>query len=153
MVCNKSSNYTQRPSRPPHNRQPASELGSKAELAQLLRLVQIKINRSEELAGDSPPLGPLGVGGALSVDELPVDLAAAGVDVDLRKSLPGRTLPDPADRVEEQDDEDGEVGLEEALGIEGVDGGVELEEGNVSGGAGIREGCHDEILPERLGRR
>jgi len=74
-----------------------------------------------------PPLGPLGVGGTLGVDGVPVDLAATSVDVDLRKSLPGGTLPDPADEVKEQDDEEGKVRLEEALGVERVDGGVKLE--------------------------
>lgn len=82
--------------------------------------------KSEELASELPPGRPLGVGGALGVDGVPVDLAAAGVDVDLRQSLPGRALPDPADEVEGQDDEEGEVGFEEALGVEGLDGGVEL---------------------------
>jgi hypothetical protein len=113
---------------------PASESAQKPTRTTVQPTIKV-INRSEELAGDSPPLGPLGVGGTLRVDGVPVDLATARVDVDLRKSLPGRTLPDPADEVEEQHDEDGEVGLEEALGVERVDGGVELEN-IVSDGAG-----------------
>ena len=100
-------------------------------------------NGSDELADELPPHGILGVGGALRVDHFPVDLAAAGVDVDLREGLPGGALPGPADDVEDQDDEEGEVGLEEFFGLERVDGGVELEEGHVSDGADMGE-VHDE---------
>jgi hypothetical protein len=130
----KSNNYTKGPWQAIATQPPAGQSAQKAKLARLLQIKIKKINESEELAGNPPPLGPLGVSGALGVDDLPVNLAAARVDVDLRKSLPGRTLPDPADEVEEEDDEDGEVRLEEALGVEGVDGGVELER-NVSDGA------------------
>lgn len=80
----------------------------------------------DELVQHAPPRRPAGLASALLVDHVPVELAAAGVDVNVREPLPGGALPDPADEVEEQHDEEGEVGLEEALSRKGCDGSVEL---------------------------
>jgi hypothetical protein len=91
--------------------------------------------RSEELAKHPPPNRPAGVTSPLLVKNLPVDLAATRVDVDVRQLLPGGTLPYPANDVEKENNEQGQVGLEETLGAlgsvvttvdSGVDSGVEL---------------------------
>jgi len=85
----------------------------------------------EELAKHLPPGRPACVTGSLLVEDLPVDLAAARVDIDLGQLLPGGTLPCPADDVERNDHEEGEVRLEETLGTStgnsGMDGGVKLQ--------------------------
>lgn len=69
--------------------------------------------------------------GAVGVDGVPVELAAADVDVDVASAQPGLALPCKADEPEEYDDGEGEVRLEEALGIVEAalgraDGDVEL---------------------------
>lgn len=55
--------------------------------------------------------------GAVGIDGVPVELAAADVDVDVARAEPGLALPGEADEPEKYDDGEGEVRLEEALGI------------------------------------
>jgi hypothetical protein len=92
---------------------------------------QARLNaRLEELAKHLPPGGPARVTGPLLVEELPINLAATRVDINFGQLLPGGTLPCPADDVERNHHEKGEVRLEETLGTgavdSGIDGGVEL---------------------------
>jgi hypothetical protein len=70
--------------------------------------------------------------GAVGVDVVPVELAAARVEVDLLRAEPASALPQEATDPEDNDDGQGEVGLEEALCVVeaatgGADGHVELE--------------------------
>ena len=79
----------------------------------------------------------------VGIDLIPVELTTAGVDVHLVCSEPTGALPEVADDPEEDDDGEGEVGLEEALGVtEGAVGvgerGVELFKEAVS----VRHTCH-----------
>lgn len=65
------------------------------------------------------------------VDLVPRQLAAVGVDVDVLCAEPALALPQPAAGPEEEHDGQGQVGLEEALGVvdaalDGRDGDVEL---------------------------
>lgn len=63
---------------------------------------------------------PGGVGsnlGLVLANFLHVKLTSAGVDIDVVKLQPTLTLPKVADSPEESDDEDSEVGVEEALGV------------------------------------
>lgn len=67
--------------------------------------------------------------------QLPVDLTATSVDIDLVERQELRTLPDVADHPEEDDDGEGEAGLEEALSrvalatvVGRVDGDVDLRD-------------------------
>ena len=65
------------------------------------------------------------------MDSVPVELAAAGVEVDLVGAQPAGALPEDAADPEDDDDGHGEVRLEEALGVveaalDGTDGDVEL---------------------------
>jgi len=67
----------------------------------------------------------------VSVDLIPVDLATAGVDIDLLGAEPASALPEEATNPEDDDDRESQVGLEEALGIvvaatNGADSDVEL---------------------------
>jgi hypothetical protein len=66
---------------------------------------------------DSPPGGHGGDLGAVRVDLVPRQLAAAGVEVDLRRAQPALALPEPPEDPEDDDDGEGEVRLEEALGV------------------------------------
>ena len=68
---------------------------------------------------------------ALLVDLVPRELAAAGIDIDVGEREPALTLPEEANRPEEEDDGEGKVRHEEALGIveaagDGADGNEEL---------------------------
>lgn len=69
---------------------------------------------------------------SVRADLVPVQLATAGVDVNLVQAQPPRPLPDEAEDPEGDDDREGKVGLEEALGVvdarlaRGSDGGEEL---------------------------
>ena len=54
---------------------------------------------------------------ALLVDLVPRELAAAGIDIDVGEREPALTLPEEANRPEEEDDGEGKVRHEEALGI------------------------------------
>lgn len=67
--------------------------------------------------------------GAVRVDGVPVELAAADVDVDVARAQPGLALPDEADEPEKDDYGEGEVRLEEALGI--VEAALGRTDGNV----------------------
>lgn len=53
----------------------------------------------------------------LGTDSNPVDLAAASVNIDLMRAEPSGAFPDEAADPEEENDGEGEVGLEEAFGI------------------------------------
>lgn len=69
--------------------------------------------------------------GAVGVDDVPVELAAANIDVDVARAQPRLALPGEADEPEEDDDGEGEVRLEEARCVVvaaawGADGDVEL---------------------------
>jgi hypothetical protein len=59
-------------------------------------------------------------------DEFPVVLPPARVNIDLVGAEPAGPLPEVADDPEEDHDGEGEVNLEEGLGILGLDGSVEL---------------------------
>jgi hypothetical protein len=68
---------------------------------------------------------------ALSVDEIPVKLATAGIDVHLSSPEPTLTLPEVTGDPEGTDDKESEVGLEEILSgtdalSDGRNGSVEL---------------------------
>ena len=70
--------------------------------------------------------------GALGVDDLPVELAATSVDINLVGAEPPLALPEVSADPEEGDDEEGKVAVEEVvsgtdLGAKGGDGSVELE--------------------------
>lgn len=72
--------------------------------------------------------------GAVLVDLVPRQFAAARVDVDLRRAQPAGPLPQPAADPEEDDDGERQVRLEEALDVveaaaHGADGDVELRRG------------------------
>jgi hypothetical protein len=69
----------------------------------------------------------------LAVDEVPVKLTTASVNIHLGGPEPSSALPEVTDDPESGDDEEGEVGLEElrsstgvADGTDGRDSGVEL---------------------------
>jgi hypothetical protein len=69
--------------------------------------------------------------GAVLVDGVPVELAAARVEVDLVGAEPAAALPQEAADPEDNDDGQGQVRFEEALDIvvaaaDGADGDVEL---------------------------
>jgi len=55
--------------------------------------------------------------GTVGVDLVPVDLTAAGVDIDLLCAEPTGALPEEAANPEYDDDGKSQVGLEEAFGI------------------------------------
>ena len=68
---------------------------------------------------------------ALAVNQVPVKLTAARIDVHLGGSEPSLALPEISGDPESSDDEDGQVGLEEVVGgsepgTNGGDGSVEL---------------------------
>ena len=73
-----------------------------------------------------PPRRPSGTALLDLLIRLPVELATAGVDIDLAQLPPCLTLPDIAADVEEDDDEEREVGVEEVVDCHWVDGSVEL---------------------------
>lgn len=52
---------------------------------------------------------------ALLVDEVPVELTAAGINVHLSGPEPSLTLPEVSSNPESTDDEEGEVGHEEVF--------------------------------------
>ena len=85
---------------------------------------------------DALPPRPTRHLGPVLVDGHPVELAAIRVNVHLVRAQPAAPLPKVADDPEEEDDGEGEVQLEEALGgVEarlpdgGGDGGVKLPDG------------------------
>lgn len=63
---------------------------------------------------------------SVGVDLLPVHLTTTGVDIHLAGLEPTFTLPDVADDPEEEDDGSSKVRLKEGLGVEGLDGNIEL---------------------------
>lgn len=77
------------------------------------------------------PRRPSGHLGALGVDVVPVELTAAGVDIDLGSPEPSLALPKVTDNPEEGNDEKGHIRLEEVLSstetlADGGNGSVEL---------------------------
>lgn len=91
----------------------------------------IKKESDEDRVEDPLPRGHCRQLGAVGVDGVPVELAAADVDVDVARAQPGLALPGEADEPEEDDDGEREVRFEEALGViepalRGTDGDVEL---------------------------
>lgn len=54
--------------------------------------------------------------GSISLDFVPVQLAATGVDIDLGSTQPTLALPEIADGPEEENNGSGKILLEEALG-------------------------------------
>lgn len=77
------------------------------------------------------PRGHVGQARAVLVDGVPVELAAARVQVDLVGAQPAGALPEEAADPEDDDDGEGEVRLEEALHVvvaaaDGADGDVQL---------------------------
>lgn len=83
---------------------------------------------SDELVHLPPPGGPGGLALPLLLEVRPVNLTATSVNVDLGELEPGLALPEVATNVENNDDEEGKVGLEEGNDVEGLDGDVELED-------------------------
>lgn len=65
----------------------------------------------------------------VSVDAVPVMLTETSVEVNLAKLQPTLSLPDVAKDVKDNDNGEGQVGLEEGLGI--TDGAVEVGDGSV----------------------
>jgi hypothetical protein len=57
---------------------------------------------------------------------LPVNLTTASIDIDIGESVPSLALPQPANDVESDDNENGEVRRKEGFGIHGSDGNVKL---------------------------
>jgi hypothetical protein len=57
---------------------------------------------------------------------LPVNLTTASIDIDIGESVPSLALPQPANDVESDDNENSEVRREESFGIHGSNGNVEL---------------------------
>lgn len=53
----------------------------------------------------------------VGIDGIPVMLTAAGVEVDLVEFDPALALPDVSDNPKEEDDREGEIGLEKAFGV------------------------------------
>jgi len=88
--------------------------------------------RSHKQGMEHPlPRGHVGQARAVLVDGVPVELAAARVQVDLVGAQPAGALPEEAADPEDDDDGEGEVRLEEALHVvvaasDGADGDVEL---------------------------
>jgi hypothetical protein len=76
-----------------------------------------RINLLDDKVDDATPLGQGSNSGTLSVDELPVNLPAAAVNVNLSGSEPALALPEVTAGPEEEHYRKGKVGLEEALGI------------------------------------
>jgi hypothetical protein len=64
---------------------------------------------------------------ALAVDQIPVELATARVDVHLGDCEPALALPEVAGHPKGGDDEEGEVRLEEIVGGTSLDTGREAE--------------------------
>lgn len=69
---------------------------------------------------------------ALAVDEVPVELTAAGINIHLRCPEPSGTLPEVTGDPESDNDEESEVRLEEIFGgtnalADGRDSSVELD--------------------------
>lgn len=88
----------------------------------------------EEGVDDSLPRRHSRQLGAVYVDGVPVQLAAASVDIDLVRAQPAGALPQEAADPEGNDDGEGKVRLEEALDIvesttDGADGDEKLETG------------------------
>jgi hypothetical protein len=75
------------------------------------------INLLDDNVDDATPLGQGSDSSTLSVDDLPVNLAATAVNVDLRGSEPALALPEITAGPEEEHNGKGKIGLEEALGI------------------------------------
>lgn len=87
----------------------------------------------EKLIRNSSPSGPRSTLRLESLKRLIIEFTTTGIDIDFRNFSPTFALPDPSDGVEENDDEEGEVGLEEGFGscatscVDGVgDGDVGL---------------------------
>ena len=53
---------------------------------------------------------------ALTVDEIPVQLTTAGIDIHLSGPEPSGALPEVSSNPEDRDDKESEVSLEEVLG-------------------------------------
>lgn len=75
------------------------------------------------------PGGRLSKLAPVSVDAVPVMLTTTSVEVNLAKVQPTLSLPDVAKDVEDNDNGEGQVGLEERLGI--TDGAVQVGDGSV----------------------
>lgn len=71
--------------------------------------------RLEDAVGQTLPGGPGLHLLALPVDQIPVELATASVDVHLCDAEPTGALPEVATNPESGDDENGEVSLEEVV--------------------------------------
>lgn len=87
----------------------------------------------KKLIRNSSPSGPRGTLRLESLESLIIEFTTTGIDIDFRNFSPTFALPEPSDGVEENDDEEGEVGLEEGFGscatscVDGVgDGDVGL---------------------------
>jgi hypothetical protein len=97
-----------------------------------LRLHAKGTRRLEDAVGQTLPGGPSLHLLALPVDQVPVELATASVNVHLGSPEPTGALPVVATNPESSDNKDGEVGGEEircgadATIAEGRDGSVEL---------------------------
>jgi hypothetical protein len=92
----------------------------------VLPLEIIQFHRLKQMAQELAPLGVGLVHSSCLVEVLPVDLATARVDIDIGKLVPALTFPQPANNVEDNDNEDGKVRSEESLGVHWSDGHVEL---------------------------
>ena len=103
------------------------------------------------------PHWPAGNLRTVRVDNIPIELTTASVNVHLVRAQPAASLPEVANDPEEEDDGEGEVDLEEALG--GVqaglsnwssDSGVELQGSDMSASKGEAKHSGPETnLPER----
>lgn len=91
---------------------------------------------------------------AVLVDGIPVELAAARVDVDLVKAEPAGALPEEAADPEEDDNGESEVRLEKALGI--VDAAFRRSDGYEKlqkGGKSVSHGFRVPILQKKEGEK
>lgn len=69
-------------------------------------------NCLEDAVEETLPRGPSGNLGTLPVDQVPVKLTTASVDIHLRSAEPTLTLPEVTGNPEGGNDKDGKVGLE-----------------------------------------
>lgn len=76
-----------------------------------------KIKLLEDNSGPAPPSRHGGFFGTLGVDHVPVNLAAAGVDVDLGGAKPSLALPEVTTGPEKEHNGKSEIALKEPLGI------------------------------------
>jgi hypothetical protein len=76
-----------------------------------------RIDLLDDKVDNATPLGHGSDSSTLNVDDLPVNLAATAVNVDLRGAEPALALPEVSAGPKEEHNRESKVGLEKALSV------------------------------------